>query len=299
MMVMLPDATEPATGANTGHTSKSASYAARLRAPSGGKARVSQDDVAAFYRGRTVQAVVGLVVSDHSVLEMIDRLLKQLEDHTLDMFIDSNLLIYGEVLQEVSHHLMSKSGVIGYVASFPIPEVISGINSFMLGAQSVRPDLKIKIVWVSSWFDPGKEAEAANSLIDQGADVLTAHVDSPKVVIETAEHRGVFSTGYHANQSALAPKGYLTGAEWNWEVVYRDYVNKIQKGQPWDHLVRGGFKEGFIKMSPYGAAVSDATKAKADEAKVQQRVRSCALFSITFMTQVICSCNKSGRRNPG
>jgi basic membrane protein A len=91
-------------------------------------------------------------------------------------------------------------------------------------------------------------------------------VDSPKVVIETAEHRGVFSTGYHASQAALAPKGYLTGAEWNWEVVYKDYIDKIQKGQPWDHLVRGGFKEGFIKMSPYGAAVSADAKAKADEA---------------------------------
>ncbi len=112
-----------------------------------------------------------------------------------------------------------------------------------------------------------KEAEAANSLIDQGADVLTAHVDSPKVVIETAEHRGIFSTGYHASQAALAPKGYLTGAEWNWETVYKAYIEKIQKGEPWEHLVRGGFKENFVKMSPYGAAVSDATKAKADEVK--------------------------------
>jgi simple sugar transport system substrate-binding protein len=103
--------------------------------------------------------------------------------------------------------------------------------------------------------------------VDQGADVVTCHVDSPKVVIETAEKRGIFSTGYHANQAALAAKGYLTGAEWNWSVVYKDYAEKIKAGQPWQHLVRGGFKEGFIKMSPYGAAVSAETKAKADAAK--------------------------------
>ena len=81
------------------------------------------------------------------------------------------------------------------------------------------------------------------------------------------EHRGIFSTGYHASQAALAPKGYLTGAEWNWETVYKAYIEKIQKGEPWEHLVRGGFKEGFIKMSPYGAAVSEEAKTKAEEAK--------------------------------
>ena len=100
-------------------------------------------------------------------------------------------------------------------------------------------------------------------MVDQGADVVTCHVDSPKVVIETAEKRGIFSTGYHANQAALAPKGYLTGAEWNWAAVYKDYVEKIKSGQPWQHLVRGGFKEGFVKMSPYGAPVSADAKVKA------------------------------------
>jgi basic membrane protein A len=165
--------------------------------------------------------------------------------------------------------MTTKTNKLGFVAAKPIPQVLRNINSYELGAKSVNPKATLSVIFTGDWSLPVKEAEAANSLIDQGADVLTAHVDSPKVVIETAEHRGVFSTGYHANQSALAPKGYLTGAEWNWEVVYKDYVNKIQKGLPWDHLVRGGFKEGFIKMSPYGAAVSDAAKAKADEAKAK------------------------------
>jgi simple sugar transport system substrate-binding protein len=114
---------------------------------------------------------------------------------------------------------------------------------------------------------PVKEAEAANSLIDQGVDVLTAHVDSPKVVIETAEKRGIFSTGYHASQANLAPKGYLTGAEWNWEKVYSAYIEKVKKGEKPESLVRGGFSSGFVKLSPYGAAVSTEIKTKAEEAK--------------------------------
>jgi len=163
--------------------------------------------------------------------------------------------------------MTTKTNKLGFVAAKPIPQVLRNINSYTLGARSVNPKVTLSVIFTGDWSMPVKEAEAANSLIDQGADVLTSHVDSPKVVIETAERRGAFSTGYHASQAALAPKGYLTGAEWNWETVYKDYVEKIQKGLPWEHLVRGGFKEGFIKMSPYGAAVSDAAKAKAEEAK--------------------------------
>ena len=81
------------------------------------------------------------------------------------------------------------------------------------------------MVFTGDWSLPVKEAEAANSLVDQGVDVLTMHVDSPKVIVETAEKRGIFSSGYHANQAALAPKGYLTGAEWNWAKIYTDYVD--------------------------------------------------------------------------
>jgi basic membrane protein A and related proteins len=163
--------------------------------------------------------------------------------------------------------LTSKTNKLGFVAAKPIPQVLRNINAFTLGALSVNPKITTSVIFTGDWSMPVKEAEATNSLVDQGADVVTCHVDSPKVVIETAEKRGIFSTGYHANQAALAPKGYLTGAEWNWSAVYKDYVAKIKSGQPWQHLVRGGFKEGFIKMSPYGAAVSADAKTKADAAK--------------------------------
>jgi simple sugar transport system substrate-binding protein len=165
--------------------------------------------------------------------------------------------------------LTSKTRKLGFIAAKPIPQVLRNINSYTLGARSVNPKATTTVIFTGDWSMPVKEAEAANSLIDQGIDVLTMHVDSPKVIVETAEKRGVFVTGYHANQSALAPKGYLTGAEWNWGKVYTDYVTMIQTGKPYPHLVRGGLKEGFVKVSPYGKAVSADAKKKADAAKAK------------------------------
>jgi simple sugar transport system substrate-binding protein len=165
--------------------------------------------------------------------------------------------------------LTSKSSKLGFIAAKPIPQVLRNINSFTLGARSVNPKATTAVIFTGDWAMPVKEAEAANSLIDQGVDVLTMHVDSPKVIVELAERRGVFVTGYHANQSALAPKGYLTGAEWNWGKVYTDYVTWVKAGKAYPHLLRGGLKEGFVSMSPYGKAVSAATKKKADAAKAK------------------------------
>ncbi len=165
--------------------------------------------------------------------------------------------------------LTSKKNKLGFIAAKPIPQVLRNINSFTLGALSVNPKATTSVVFTGEWSMPLKEAEAATSLIDQGVDVLTMHVDSPKVIVETAEKRGVFVTGYHANQANLAPKGYLTGAEWNWAKIYTDYVTWTREGKDFPHLLRGGLKEGFVKMSPYGVAVSAAAKAKADEAKAK------------------------------
>jgi basic membrane protein A len=165
--------------------------------------------------------------------------------------------------------MTSKSGKLGFIAAKPIPQVLRNINSYTLGARSANPKVTTTVVFTGDWAMPVKEAEAANSLIDQGVDVLTAHVDSPKVIVELAERRGIFVTGYHANQSALAPKGYLTGAEWNWGKVYKDYVTSVQAGKEFPHLLRGGLKEGFVRVSPYGKAVSAAAKKKADDAKAK------------------------------
>jgi basic membrane protein A and related proteins len=160
----------------------------------------------------------------------------------------------------------TKSKKLGFIAAKPIPQVLRNINAFTLGARSVNPEITTTVVFTGDWSLPVKEADAANGLIDQGVDVLTSHVDSPKVVVQTAEKRGVYSIGYHTSQASLAPKGYLTGAEWNWGKVYAEYIDTLRAGKPIEHLVRGGLKDGFVKNSPYGAAVTPEAKAAADAA---------------------------------
>jgi simple sugar transport system substrate-binding protein len=125
---------------------------------------------------------------------------------------------------------------------------------------------------------PVKEAEATNSMIAQGVDVVTCHVDSPKVVIETAERAGIYTSGYHCNQAKLAPKGYLTGAEWNWERIYVDMANAMKAGQAPGNFVRGGLKEGYVRTSAYGPAAAATGKEKADAAKAAILTGSLAIF---------------------
>ncbi len=166
----------------------------------------------------------------------------------------------------------SETKRLGFIGAIPIPQVLRNINSFTLGARSVDPSVTTQVIFTGDWAAPVREAEAANSMIDQGVDVLTCHVDSPRVVIETAERRGVFSSGYHASQAELAPNGYLTGAEWDWTSVYRNYITWLQEGKTLmnggiPHLVRGGLGDGFVKLSDYGSAVSDTAKQEAEDAK--------------------------------
>jgi basic membrane protein A len=174
-----------------------------------------------------------------------------------------------EYLDGIVAGYVSKSKKLGFIAAKPIPQVLRNINSFTLGAKSVDPKITTQLIITGDWALPVKEAEAANSLIDQGVDVLTCHVDSPKVVVETAERRGIFVCGYHANQAALAPRGYLTGAEWNWITPYTTHVKDAMAGKPMVNFLRGGLKEEFVKTSPYGKPVPDAARAKADAVKSQ------------------------------
>ncbi|MBL1176980.1 BMP family ABC transporter substrate-binding protein [Pantanalinema sp. GBBB05] len=178
---------------------------------------------------------------------------------------------------------MSKSGRLGFVAAKPIAQVLRNINSFTLGARSVNPAITTQVIFTGDWSVPTKEAEATNSLADQGIDVITCHVDSPKVVIETAERRGVFTVGYHASQATLAPKGYLTGAEWDWTKVYANYAKLLQSGKTLmnggiPHLLRGGYKEEFVKISDYGPAVSAAAKQDADTARTKLQEGSLVIY---------------------
>lgn len=174
-----------------------------------------------------------------------------------------------EYLSGVVAAHMSKTKKLGFIAAKPIPQVLRNINAFTLGAQSVNPAITTHVIFTGDWSLPVKEAESANSLIDQGCDVLTCHVDGPKVIVETAEKRGVYSCGYHASQAALAPKGYLTGAEWDWATPYKLLVTEAQTGKPMTNFLRGGLKEGFVKMSPYGHVVPAKARQAADGIKTK------------------------------
>jgi basic membrane protein A len=159
---------------------------------------------------------------------------------------------------------MTKSGKLGYIVAFPIPQVLLNINAFTLGARSVNPDIETTVVFTASWCDPGQQAEAANSLIAQGVDVLTQHQDCTKTIIETAERNGVMSVGYHADASSLAPEGWLTGSIWDWGNLYVDMVKSIEDGSwkdsPYAGQYRTGVAEGAVKLAPFGKSVPQAVQ---------------------------------------
>ena len=173
---------------------------------------------------------------------------------------------------------MTKSNKIGFVAAKPIPQVLRNINSFLMGARSVKPGITCSVIFTGDWSMPVKEAEATNSLADQGVDVFTMHVDSPKVVVETAAKRGKFVCGYHTSQAKLAPNAYLSGAEWDWLTAYKAIIEAAQTGKPHPNFLRGGLKEGYVRTSPYGAMVPEAARKNADAVKAKMVANKFDIF---------------------
>ena len=161
---------------------------------------------------------------------------------------------------------MTKSNVLGYVASFPIPEVIRGINATVLAARSVNPKVRIKIVWVSTWFDPGKEADAAKTLIDQGADIILQHTDSP-APMQVAEKRGKWAFGQASNMKAFGPRAQLTAIINNWAPYYIQRTKDVLNGSWKSTDTWGGFKSGMVELAPYGKAVPADVVAMAEKAR--------------------------------
>jgi len=161
---------------------------------------------------------------------------------------------------------MTKTNTLGVVGSVPIPEVLRNLNSFTLGAQSVNPDIKTKVVWVNEWFSPPKETEAATSLINGGADVLFQNTDSP-AVLKTAEEKGKRAFGWDSDMTAYGPKAHLGSAIINWVPYYTKAVNDVlngtwQTGQAW-----WGVKEGAIDLVSIAEDVPAELKAKVDAAR--------------------------------
>ncbi|MER7279266.1 BMP family ABC transporter substrate-binding protein [Dactylosporangium sp. NPDC000244] len=169
----------------------------------------------------------------------------------------------------------TKTGKLGYVYAFPISQTLDNINAFELGAKSVNPQAKTYVVNTSNWCDPAKQAEAAKSLLAQGVDVISQHQDCTATVIRATEAAGAYSVGYHADASALAPKGWLTGSQWNWDPLYVKIVKTALDGRfsgsEFNANYRVGYKTGdnpFVQ-SPYGPAVGAETKALVDAAKAR------------------------------
>jgi len=166
----------------------------------------------------------------------------------------------------VAAGLSTKTGKIGFVAAKPIASVLSNINSVLLGARSVNPKATVQVIFTGDWSLPVREAEAANALVDAGCDVITCHVDGPKVVIETAEKRGAMSCGHNASQAPLAPKGFITGAEYKWETIYKAYANDLSTGKTLPNFDAGGYPVDYVQNTPYGAGATPEARKAADAA---------------------------------
>lgn len=149
---------------------------------------------------------------------------------------------------------MSKTATAGYIASFPIPEVVQGINAFTLAARRVNPDFKTNVLWVSSWYDPAKEADAAKALIDQGADTIAQHTDSP-AALQACEQRGLMAFGQGWDMSSFAPTAHLTAIKNKWGVYYIKRVQEVLDGSWASGSAWWGFAEGIMEMSEYNSRI--------------------------------------------
>jgi basic membrane protein A and related proteins len=158
---------------------------------------------------------------------------------------------------------MSKSGVLGYIGSFPIPEVVSGINATMLGAQTINPNIKVKIIWANSWFDPGKEADSAKALLDQGADVIMQHTDSP-AAMQIASERGKVAFGQDSEMIKFGPKAQLTSIMDTWAPYYISRVKAQIDGTWKPDVAWGGLETKMFQMAPYTNMPDDVKKMAED-----------------------------------
>ncbi|MGR6430736.1 BMP family ABC transporter substrate-binding protein [Rhizobium sp. PAMB 3182] len=173
---------------------------------------------------------------------------------------------------------MSKSGTLGYLGSFKVPEVVLGVNSFCLSAQKQNPDAKVKLVMIDSWFDPPKEAAATETLINLGCDIVTTHTDSP-AALQILEQKGLYGFGQGADMSSFAPKAHLTAIEDIWGPYYVERAKAIVEGtwksaDTWD-----GMKEGTVVISPYNEVIPEDVRKLADDIQAGYKDGSYDIFT--------------------
>ncbi|HSY87120.1 MAG TPA: BMP family ABC transporter substrate-binding protein [Verrucomicrobiae bacterium] len=172
-----------------------------------------------------------------------------------------NIRFYeGRYIQGVIAGKVSKSGVVGYIGSVPIPEVVMGMNAFIQGMHTVNPQGKIKLVWINGWYDPGKESDAAKALIDQGADIIAQHTDSA-APLQVAEQRGVHGFGQASDMIKFAPKAQLTSSVDHWDEYYTQRIQAAMDGSWTTQDIWGGLKMGMLHMAPWTNMPDDVAQA--------------------------------------
>lgn len=205
-------------------------------------------------------------------------------EHATGYKLADNLGVYDSSFFQTSYMAgviaghMTKTGTLGFVGSFPIPEVLRNINAFTLGAQSVRPNITTRVVWVGAWFDPPKESEAAQSLINQGADVLLQNTDST-AVLQTAERNGKFAFGWNSDMSSFSSNAHLGSAIVNWTPHYIASIESLRNGTWSSQRVIGGVSNGVNDLVKVADAVPADARAKIDDLKAQYRAGTFAPFT--------------------
>ncbi len=164
--------------------------------------------------------------------------------------------------------MKTETNKIGYVAAYPIPEVIRGINAFTLGVRSVNPDATVEVVWTSTWYDPATEKNAAIALLDKNCDVIAQHQDTTAPQ-QAAEERGKWAIGYNCDTSEIVPKAFLTAPVWNWAPYYANQVQKVIDGTWKSENYWGGMKDGIVDLAPLTKNAPEGAQAKVDEMKAK------------------------------
>ena len=172
----------------------------------------------------------------------------------------------GKYLSGIVAGAMTKSNIIGYVAAHPIPEVIRGINAFTLGVREVNPAAKVSVVWTNTWFDPGLEKTAAESLLDVGADVLSMHQDTP-ATLQAAEARGKYAIGNDSDMRQFAPNAFLTAPIWDWSVMYKKIADDVHNGTWKPEEKWWGIETGVVQLAPLSDKVPQSVKDQVEAKK--------------------------------
>jgi basic membrane protein A and related proteins len=187
------------------------------------------------------------------------------------------LINQGHYVNGVAAGLCTRTNQLGFVAGKPFGPVLLNLNSFLLGSRQTNPHATVRVFFTGDWEDDAHDAAATNALVDAGCDVIGCHLDDPKVVIETGEARGVKTCGHAFDQAPLAPKGYITGADYNWTGMFATFIETLESGGQLPNFVTGGYDKGYVRSSPFGAGATPAA-INAATAAMQAMKNNDAIF---------------------